>query len=649
MTSRVGASPTSLVTQDTKLAANFQNEPQDSADPEFTSWKLSRGDSEKILSRMERTQGEGSRYDMTPVAKEHKLQEKRQHFHHHQGQHHLKRSLHNSLQEPPRASPQEPQIPREISLQEPTKPFQEPSTTQVRESQSRQESPSEMHESLKHEEQPKPSLHKAPPKSPLEEPPRSFQSPPMLSLQEPLSSSSIACKPSTTAPTQNFTLNIEAGRTLLYYGQELVIDLTIHERIALGVADTVLYHHQHQHNTVVHVAVHVGTKEPRYFRDIQRLVLYDGSKMNTLFQGNNSRNEEGEGGEEEEEEEVVLKAISAKLYANADAIFYSCSEYFNVLLDKELAGIARNARGLPVSRRVRFESLFGGKMTVLAIDRTPIIVLTGAEARTVSPANHLLYRDNTLCIVKDTGRHHGASSGGVGEEEEEEVEGELSVSMLVEVFPTICHLYLVESPSLGRKGVSKHTSSFAASIAGSGALYVHKQTQTAFYSTDDALNHEIADHLAEETTPFDHTSFSIRFEVSNNNNNNNNNNNGGGRQQLEVVVTANGNEVIRLKPHKVIDKSVATQHHMTYTNQTVYIMDGAKILDVIRSIAEIRVHTEDGLHLFVGSSWPAGVEQVLGGGQFFGCEGLGLYSTDSNLNDRIGNALLGAEKHTIAP
>ena len=83
-------------------------------------------------------------------------------------------------------------------------------------------------------------------------------------------------------------------------------------------------------------------------------------------------------------------------------------------------------------------------MTLLAIDKTQIIVLTGAEARTVSPANRLLYRDDTLCIVKDAVKQHEAFSGGVGEEEEGE-----GVSMLVEVFPVIHHLYLVESLSLG--------------------------------------------------------------------------------------------------------------------------------------------------------------------------------------------------------
>jgi hypothetical protein len=385
------------------------------------------------------------------------------------------------------------------------------------------------------------------------------------------------------APTQNFTLDIQGEQVQLLYGKEPIINMTSPTKIHITSKDTVSYNRKT-------ISVISGSMEVKRFSHIAKLAIYSKKGMSKKRATNKG---------------IVLRAGSAELYVSGDTGFYSLSRNFNALLSKRLAEIVANSRHsrIPIEFRV-----FTGGRTLLTVNNTSIIVLTDAEFRSISDQQTILYENNILHILEDTQ---------VG---------------TVEVFPDIEHLLTLNN--LGpRGGVAKHTSSLARKLHGRGDLYVHKQTKTAFYSRDPVLNDKVSEFLVGQGTYLNNLVFSIRFEASSS----------GG--PLEVVIAANGEDILRLKPHHVIDQSVATRHRVSYTNNTVYVMNGEEVLDAIEGIKEIRSHKEDRLLIYTTET----SEEIVGGGQLFTCQGQGLYSLDTDLNDRIGDALLGAESHPPMP
>lgn len=385
-------------------------------------------------------------------------------------------------------------------------------------------------------------------------------------------------------PTQNFTLDIQGEHVLLFYGKKSIIDLTSPSKLSLTSKDTVLYRRRT-------ISVISGITQAERYSTIDKLAIYSGTGMTT--------------GTTLEDKGIVLRAASAELYVSGNTAFYSRSKHFNDLLSKRLEEIIanRNHARIPVEFRV-----FSGGKILLTINNTSIIVLTDAEFRRVSNQQTLFYDSNTLLIQERTQ---------VG---------------ILEVFPAIENLLTLTALGHG-EGITKHNSSLTRIILGGGDLYVHKQTRTAFYSRDVILNNEISEFLMGLRPSLRNVVFSIRFET------------GVMGGTLEVVIAANGNDILTLKPHRVIDQSVAARHHVTYANSTVYVMDGEEVLDAIENIKEIQLHNDDQLHLYTTEA----SELIPGGGQLFTCQGLGLYSVDADLNDRIGDALLGAETQPPMP
>lgn len=379
--------------------------------------------------------------------------------------------------------------------------------------------------------------------------------------------------------TQNFTLNIQNGKVLLYQDKAFIIDLTLPKKMTLAVTNSVSY----ARGTI---SITAGITEAQYFPHIQWFVVYNGTDVHTLTPANTG---------------TLLTATTGQLFVSRNRAFYSSSVQFNTLLNENLAQIFSNINK-PESQ-VQFRTLIGGK-NILMINKTSIIILTDAEFRSVSDRQFLLYRNNTLRVQ------------------------EVTESDVVEIFPQIEQVYLLYG--VVGKGTKKYQHTLTDKILGGGELYVNKLSKTAFYSRDSTTNKKISEFLESLMPPYHKLVLSIKFQASTD-----------GRT-LEVVISANRDEVMRLKPNQVIDQSVAPQHYIAYHNNTMYVMDGDAFLDILDNIHQIRLYNEETLEFHTTSL----VQQIPGGGQLFVCEGVGLYSVDTSLNDRIGDALLGAETHS---
>ena len=114
------------------------------------------------------------------------------------------------------------------------------------------------------------------------------------------------------------------------------------------------------------------------------------------------------------------------------------------------------------------------------------------------------------------------------------------------------------------------------------------------------------------------------------------------KHSLNIVIfsSANGEEILRLQPFKVIDQSVSPQNYIAYYNNTIYILERDHvILDIIKDVHNIQICDDNNKLASFTSSSP---DLIPGGGQFFVYKNLGLYSIDVDLNDRIGSALITA-------
>lgn len=389
--------------------------------------------------------------------------------------------------------------------------------------------------------------------------------------------------------TQNFTLNIQNGRILLYYGKQFLIDLTISERLELTISDIVSY----SRGTI---SITSGLTETGQFHNFEKLIVYNGTGVHTL-----TSNDEGV---------TVLVAIVGEIILCGTEAFYSRNDQLNKLLNERLARLARissSKTSKPNIPAVEFKAVIGGQ-TILVIDSAPVIVLTGAEPRSISDRQFLLYSNSTLRVHDITTRYAVETFLGI--------EKMLFLSELEGIKE-----YSNKKPVLGQ-------------VTGGGNLYVHITTGTAFYLRDVTVNKKIRQFLANPIPPLQ-TVFSIEFESGSDG--------GGGGGGLRVVVTADSKVVVKLKPCQVIDQSIAPQHYITYANNTVYVMEREAELDAITDVYEVRFYDGNELLSYATSS-PL---QIPGGGQLFWCEGVAFYSVDAGLNDRIGDALLGAENRAL--
>ena len=398
-----------------------------------------------------------------------------------------------------------------------------------------------------------------------------------------------------TLATQNFTLSVQSGHVVLFYGPNSLIDLTSPEKLSLSRADMLSYRGGI-------ISITTGVSESRRFPDIENLVLYNGTRTHILTRSSG---------------DTLLTPGTSELLVSTRTAFLSCSAQFNALLDRELGRVLARRRERPAIA-VEIAPLLGG-IHSLVVDRTSIVILTGAESRTISRRHFLIYTNNTIHVRR---------------EREREV-------VVTEVFLEIETLHLLAF----NDGHTRLSHALVGRIPGGGDLHVHMPTRTAFYSSDAHTNKMISKFLESSksdttTTAKANTGFSIRVEV--------------GvdavtslRGGLEVVVVTSdgGEEVVRLKPSHTVDQSVAPQHYVIYHNNTLKIVNGDSTLDVIPHVLRLRVHSgEEQLVSHMGSL----PRQLPGGGQLFVCRGLGLYSSDTTLTDRIGDTLMAAETYEAA-
>lgn len=392
-------------------------------------------------------------------------------------------------------------------------------------------------------------------------------------------------RPHHNTPTQNFTLEVQRGHVLLLYGRDPVVDLTAPTRLILTSANVLTY----RRGAVTSTA---GIAEAGHFPGIRKLAIYDGSKLRI-----HERTSKG----------VLLAARKGVLFLSTDMAFCSFSEQFNLLLDEKLAQVFTN-NDYRVEISVESQPLSGGG-SVLVVNKTAIIALTGIESRSISNEQFMLYEDDTLVVQE-------------GLEWNE-----------VEVFPQVQQVYLLHGLAEGGPGgITRHCHNMAERIPGGGELYVHPLTRTAFYSRDTATNKKIAGVMDSSRLPPNKTVFSIRFQTSKD-----------GRG-LEAVVMGNGGDVLRLKPARVLTQSLAPQHYLVLRENTIHIVDEEleTCIDVMGNVHQIWVYDNDTLTAHTGSSG----QQFPGGGQVFLCKGTALYSVDTGLSDRIGAAILAVESHT---
>ena len=398
-------------------------------------------------------------------------------------------------------------------------------------------------------------------------------------LREAFPGPVVSYKYSTTmskSTTQNFTLSTRNGTTLLYHDKEKIINLTSPRKVHLSIRDTMTY----EGGTVL---VTAGITEAVHHPNIDMLTVYEGTEVYTLTPADRG---------------AVYVGVSGELFLSENRGFYCLNQEFGTILNNELTRIASSNNSTP---HVEFKGLADGK-SILIINGMSIIILTDAELREVPSNQSLMYRDATLHFQQ-------ANS--------------------LEVFPEVEQFFLLNEPASAGGGIiQKCTQNLDGLIPGGGELYVHKATRIAFFSRDPFINLKVRS-IYSSLSPFSNTTidFSIKFEAYVNNG------------AVIVVILADRSEIMRLEPNQVLDQSIAPQHHFTYINNTVQILEGDHILDTIEGIRRITLHTNSKLtsHTF---SLP---EPVQGGGQLFACEGLGLYSQDATLNDKIGDAILAAE------
>ena len=291
--------------------------------------------------------------------------------------------------------------------------------------------------------------------------------------------------------------------------------------------------------------------------------------------------------------EAYLVAVDGELFVSGGKAFYSNSSQFNELLNYKLRGLysAVNQKD-----PIEFRTIIGGSKK-LWIDSVPVIILTNAEFRKISDHQNLVYRSNILQIQ------------------------DVLDSATRELFPGIEQLFLLNRLM---EGLKKHTHMRVNEITGGGHLYIHKATNNAFYSQDPRVNRRIVEFLAYLMLPSDYIVFSLQYELRN-------------RKIPSIAILANGKKVLRLYPNEVIGRSISPKHFIAYGNNTLYVMESDKILGLIKTVYEILFYDERNLVSFRASS-----REIPGGGQLFISRGLGIYSLDAHLNDRIGSALVTA-------
>ena len=292
------------------------------------------------------------------------------------------------------------------------------------------------------------------------------------------------------------------------------------------------------------------------------------------------------------------KASNGQLYVSGKQAFFSNNKQFNELLEEQLK------RVVPDKAQVMlvFQVLPNGDQLLL-VDGNPVLQLNGAEVQDIPDRDFLQYANNTIFVQDFT-------------------EG-----MLDRSFPGITQVFVLNGI---RPGLEVYMEVVTNEIPGGGRLYVHEPTGRALYSRDSRINDAITEHINSLSQPPPSIVFSIRFEPGQN-------------RIPDVVILANGEEVVRLMPGIVEDHSLSPTQHLVYRNDSVLILMGDVILGAVDDIDELIFF--DGMRIIrYEGSVP---EIIVGGGQIFVNGNKGFYSVNSELNDRIGEALRAAEE--LAP
>lgn len=384
---------------------------------------------------------------------------------------------------------------------------------------------------------------------------------------------------------ENFTLNLRNDQVFLLYEGEVIMDITEHQRILLTSQETVSYR-----RGVLSVASSLSLPLEN-FPDIQQLVVYNGTHMQLL---------------PPDSKDVFLITVSGQLLVCQKKAFYSSSVQLNRFLNEKLLQIFSNTS----KRRmvVEFKTLLGNQQSLL-INGTSVIILNDVEFRSISDQFTLLYLNQTLCI-------HNVLEDKV-----------------MEIFPAVKDFFLLDVPP---ERLEKYTDTFFRNIPGNGHLYVHQQTNVAFYCRDTVINDEISDfitHQMQLSLYQNIVALSLQFKASVNS-----------RRPFNVLISANGDEIVQLVSEEVVDRSISPQHYLLYNENAVFIMEGSVLLDSVEGVFRLSVYDESKLLSFTSHSTEEGLP---GGGQLYVSRGAGFYSLDTEFNDRIGEALLSAEKNSV--
>ena len=290
-----------------------------------------------------------------------------------------------------------------------------------------------------------------------------------------------------------------------------------------------------------------------------------------------------------------VQASEGQLFINKDRAFYSSSTQFNMLLNDQLARVVSR----PSDTMLMFQTLPGGGL-VLLVNGEPVVTLSDAEVRSITTSDLIQYANNTIYVQDVTRRKFGKA------------------------YPGVTQFYVLNGIS---PGLEKYNKVVPMRIPGGGRLYVHEPSSSGFYSRNSQINNAITEHINSLSEPPNNLVFSIRYE---------NNREGGNDGMPVVTVMVNGDEIVRLDPSDTEDQSLTLQHSLVYDNGTLFIMNGNTVAGAFIEVDELIVFDGSAIKIYKGSS----VLPFPGGGQIFNSGFQGFYSTNTNLNDQIGEALL---------
>ena len=289
---------------------------------------------------------------------------------------------------------------------------------------------------------------------------------------------------------------------------------------------------------------------------------YDGVKNVITFDGKRIS--------EHREAMAQVQVLKGQLFVSQDKAFYSSSQQLNMLLNDQLARVIPRHSGT----MLMFQVLPGGDLMLL-IDREPVVTLSGAEVMEIPISGFIQYRNGTIYV-------HSVIKQ--------------KVDM---VYSGVDQFYVLNGIRPGLERHSKNVSNLQ--ISGGGRLYVHVNSDTAFYSRNGQINIAIDEHTSRLSQPPQNLVFTIRFK-----NNSDSQNNG-------IVLLVNGEEIFHIDPRDTDDQSLTLRHSLKYTNEMLFILEGNDVACGFIDIKELLIFDGFTIRKYKGS---AGV-LFAGGGQVF--------------------------------